>query len=114
MLPVTLTRYFHDSRLTLESFDPSGNVLGVRIEKEIGPELGRIVFRDVSFISLPSSLPGEAMRAVPVAEVGGEFWSVCRAAHDWFEPDDVAFQIESQDGPVYYVVAKSLGYEIIS
>jgi len=113
MLPVTLTRYFHDSRLNVESYDCNGRVLVVRIEKEIGPELGRIIFKGVSFISLPSSLAGEKIRAELIGEVGSEFWSMWPVARDWLEPDDVAFQIESQDGPCL-VVAKSLGYELIA
>ena len=112
MLPVALTRYFADSRLEVEAFIRSGNVLAVRIEKEIGPETGVMVFQQVSFMSLPSAMPGEAIRSRPVGDAGPEFWSRCLLEREWFDPDDVLFEIESQDGPVYFVVAKSVRYDI--
>jgi hypothetical protein len=98
----------------VESFTQRENTLAVRIEKEIGLETGVIVFRQVSFLSLPISMPGESIRSCHVSEAGPEFWSLCRLDHDSFDQDDVVFEIESQDGPVYFVVAKSLGYEILA
>jgi hypothetical protein len=80
--------------------------------KDIGPETGIIVFGQVSFLSLPISMPGESIRSRPVCDAGPGFWSVCRLERDWFDPDELLFEIESQDGPVYYVVAKSVTYEI--
>jgi len=114
VLPVALTRYFHDSRLEVESFTRSENTLAMRIKKDIGPETGIILFRQVSFLSLPSAMPGESIRCRPVSEAGPDFWSVCRLDRDWFDRDDVVFEIESQDGPVYYVTAKSLEYEVLA
>ena len=114
VLPVALTRYFADSRLEVESFARGENTLAVRIEKEIGPETGIIAFRQVSFVSLPTAMPGESIRSRPVSEAGPEFWSLCQLDPDWFEPDDLLFEIESQDGPVYFVVAKSLGYDVLA
>lgn len=112
MLPITLTRYFADSRLELESFSNSENRLAIRVEKEIGPEKGVITFQHVSFMLLSSFILGEAIRARPVHEAGPEFWARCLLDGEWFDRDDVLFEIESQDGPVYFVVAKSVGYEI--
>jgi len=114
VLPIALTRYFADSRLEVASFTRRDNTLAVRIVKDIGPETGIIVFRQVSFLSVPSEMPGNSIRSGPVSEAGPVFWSLCRLDRDWFEPDDVVFEIESQDGPVYFVVAKSLGYEVIA
>jgi hypothetical protein len=114
VLPVALTRYFADSRLEVESFTRGENTLILRIEKDIGPETGIIVFRQVSCLFLPTSVPGESMRSYMVNQAGSEFWSRCRLADDWFDPDDVVFEIESQDGPPYFVVAKSLSYEVVA
>jgi hypothetical protein len=114
VLPVALTRYFADSRLEVESFTHPENTFAVRIEKEIGPETGIIVFRQASFVSLPVSLPGESIRCRLVSEAGPVFWSVCRLDRDWFDSDDFVFEIESQDGPLYFVVAKSVGYEVMA
>ena len=114
MVPVELTRYFHDSRLWVESLARGGSTLAVRIEKEIGPETGIMMFRQVSFLSLPTSMPGESIRSRPVSAAEPEFWSLCRLDRDWFDLDDVVFEIESQDGPVYFVVAKSLEYEVMA
>jgi hypothetical protein len=112
VLPVALTRYFADSRLSVESFTQDSNTLTIRIEKAIGPETGILVFRHVSFLSLPQTMPGETMRARLVSEAGPEFWSRCLLERDWFEPDDTVFEIRSQDGPAYFVVAKSLEYAV--
>jgi hypothetical protein len=112
MLPVALTRYFADSWLFVESFTQNESVLVIRIEKEIGAETGIILFRQVSFLSLPQNLPGETMRAKPIAETEPEFWSRCLLDRDWFDSDDIVFEIESQAGPVYFVVAKSVEYAI--
>jgi hypothetical protein len=112
LLPIALTRYFADSRIDIESFAENQNTLTLRIEKEIGPETGIITFRHVSFMCLPQSMPGEAMRAKPVSAAGTEFWSRCLLESDWFDPDDNLFEIYSQDGPVYFVVAKSVDYAI--
>jgi hypothetical protein len=112
MLPVALTRYFADSRLFVESFSQKENTLAIRIEKEIGPESGTIIFRHVSILSLPQSMPGESIRAKSVSEAGPEFWSRCLLDRDWFDADDVVFEIESQDGPVYFVVAKTVEYAV--
>jgi len=114
LLPVALTRYFADSRVQVDAFTSGENTLSLRIVKDIGPETGIIVFRQVSFLSLPSAMPGESIRSTSVSEAGSEFWSVCRLDRDWFERDDVVFEIESQDGPVYFVVAKSIGYEVMA
>lgn len=114
LLPVALTRYFPDSRVQVDAFSSGENKLSLRIVKEIGPETGIIDFRQVSFLSLPSAMPGESIRSKLVSEAGPEFWSVCRLARDWFDHDDVVFEIESQDGPVYFVVAKSVGYHVIT
>ena len=113
MLPVALTRYFADSRLELESFSRGESTLAIRIEKEIGLETGTIVFRHVSFLSIPTQMPGESIRERPVSEAEPEFWSVCRLERDSFDIDDVTFAIESQDGPMYFVVAKSVEYEVV-
>jgi hypothetical protein len=112
MLPDSLTRYFADSRLSVESFTHADNTLTIRIEKEIGPETGFIVFQHVSFLLLPQTMSGDAMRAKPVSAAGQEFWSRCLLERDWFEPDDVVFEIVCQEGPVYFVVAKSVRYEV--
>jgi hypothetical protein len=101
-------------RLEVESFTRSENVLVIRIVKDIGPETGIIVFRQVTFMSLPTSMPGETIRVRPVCEAGPDFWARCQLAHDWFDSDDMAFEIESQDGPVYFVVAKTVGYEVMA
>jgi hypothetical protein len=113
VLPIELTRYFADSQLNVESFTRGENSLAVRIEKEIGPESGIIVFRQVSFVSLPTVVPSESIRSRLMSEAGPEFWSVCRLDRDWFDPDDVLFEVESQDGPVYFVVAKSIAYDVM-
>lgn len=114
MLPVALTRYFADSRLEVESFARREKSLAVRIKKDIGPETGIIAFGQVSFMSLPSAMPGESIRSRPVSDAGPEFWSVCKLDRNWFDLEDVVFEIESQDGPVYYVVAKSLEYNVMA
>jgi hypothetical protein len=97
----------------VESFISDENTLAVRITKDIGPETGIIRFRQVSFLSLPTALPGQSIRSRPISEAGMGFWSVCRLDRDWFDTDDVVFEIESQDGVVYYVSAKSLDYEVM-
>ena len=114
VLPVTLTRYFADSRLEVESFTRRENKLAVRIEKEIGPETGIITFRQVSFMSLPSAVPGESIRSRPIGEAAPEYWSLCRLDRNEFDSDDVLFEIVSQDGPAHFVVAKSLEYKVIA
>lgn len=88
--------------------------MAVRIVKEIGSETGIITFRLVSFLTLPTNMPGETIHAIAVTDAGPEFWSRCLLARDWFDSDDILFEIESQDGPVYFVVAKSIGYEVVA
>src|SRR5581483_2821787 len=78
VLPLSLTRYFADSRLEVESFSRLERTLTVRIEKEIGPETGILTFRQVAFMALPTLMPGEAIRSRPVREAGPEFFSLCR------------------------------------
>ncbi len=112
VLPVQLTRYFADSRLEVSSFTRGENTLTVRVEKEIGPETGILTFRQVSFLSMPTALPGVSMRYRQISDAGPEFWTICRMDQSDFDPDDVVFEIESLDGPVYFVVAKSIGYEV--
>jgi hypothetical protein len=114
MLPDALTRYFHDSRLVVESFAGSDNTLAVRIEKEIVGEVGLIVFRQVSWLSVTTAMFGESLRSQPLGEAGPEFWSRSRLDGRWFDADDVLFEIESQDGTVHFVIAKSLVYEVIA
>jgi hypothetical protein len=110
MLPVALTRYFADSRLDFHSFSTSN--LELRIEKDIGPETGIIRFREVSFVCLPCSLNGASIGTRPVKEADAAFWSRCLLEPDYFDPDDNLFEIWSQDGPVFYVVAKTLEYSV--
>ena len=114
MLPVELTRYFHDSRLEVESYTRAERLLTVRIEKEIGPETGLIIFQQITFISLPMIMPGESMIARTASEATPEFWTRCLLDYHELEPDDVVFEIVSQDGPVYFVVAKSVDYKIMA
>lgn len=114
MLPIALTRYFADSRLEVESFVRGENTLIVRINKDIGPETGNIVFRQVSCLLLPTNMPGESMRSYSVNEAGSEFWARCGLADDWFDSDDVVFEIESQDGCSHFIVAKSLTYMVVA
>ncbi|MBA4016513.1 MAG: hypothetical protein C0483_04940 [Pirellula sp.] len=100
--------------MKVESFVGDENTLAVRIEKEIGPETGIIKFRQVAFMSLPTYLPGESIRSRLIAEAEVDFWSRCKLDRNEFDKDDILFEIESQDGPVYFVVAKSLDYEILA
>jgi hypothetical protein len=112
-IPDQLRAYFHDSTLTLHSYDAENRQLLVHIEKEIGPETGIITFGDVSFISIPDCFPGDAIKATPVSELPDEFWHHYSAYLDLFEADDIAFQIYDQEGPVHLVVAKTISYEVI-
>lgn len=68
------------------------------------------MFRHVSFVSLPTMMAAESIRSRPVRDGGHDFWSVCRLPNDWYDGDDQVFEIESQDGPAYYIVAKSVEY----
>ena len=112
MVPVALIRYFHDSQLALLSYDKLGRVLTIRIEKEIGPEVGLIRFSHVSFVLLPTAIPGEAIRSYALREADESFWIRCQLDEREFENDDLVYEIESQDGPKYFVVAKSITYDV--
>lgn len=114
MLPTELTRYFADSQLRVESYSDADRRLVVRIEKEIGPETGLIDFRQVSFVALPTALPGDGMRAHAIDDANPEFWVRSMLLREDLEADDVLFEIFSQDGPTYYVVAKSIAYEVVT
>jgi hypothetical protein len=57
-------------------------------------------------------MPGEAMHAVHITDAKQEFWSRCLIVPEDFEADDIVFEVLSQDGPTYYVVAKSVEYAI--
>jgi len=113
-IPVELQSYFHDSTLTLHSYDAEDRELLVHIEKEIGTETGIICFGEVSFISIHQCFPGDAIKATPLPDLPDEFWSRYPAYLDVFEPDDIAFQIYDQEGPVHLVVAKTISYEVSS
>jgi len=112
MLPDGLRSYFHDSTLTVVSFESSDRVLVVRVQKEIGPELGTLTLRGVSFMALPDCMTGEAIRASRLQEMGRGFWSRVPASPDWFEGDEIVVEIETQDGPVCVIVATQLSYAI--
>ena len=86
----------------------------MRIDKEIGPESGLITFREVSFLSIHQRFPGDAIEGTPVSELPEKFWSRYPVYTDCLEPDDVAFQIYDQEGPVHLVVAKSVSYEFLA
>jgi len=111
-IPVELRSYFHDSTLTLHSYDAEDRQLLVHIEKEIGPETGIIGFGEVSFISIHQCFPGNAIRATSVPDLPDEFWSRYPAYLDVFESDDIAFQIYDQEGPVHLIVAKTISYKV--
>ena len=113
-IPDQLRAYFADSTITLQAYSAQDRQLCIRIEKEIGPETGIVTFRAVSFISIPDCFPGDAIKATPVADLSDEFWSRYSAYPDLFEPDEIAFQIYDQEGPVHVVVAKTISYEVES
>ena len=112
MIPRDLKLYFHDSTIVIQSWDEEKNNLRIRIEKEIGPEVGIISLFNVSFICMPACFVGEGFKACPVSEFADDFWSSYTGVRNDFDIDDIAFQFESQDGPVYVVVAKGIEYEI--
>lgn len=114
MIPVELLRYFHDSTLTVDSYEKLDSTLVLKVEKEIGPELGTLTFRGVSFMALPTWMPGEAIRAYYVDDVSSEFWGRIPVSRDWLESDEIVVEIETQDGPVCVVVAKELIYTVDS
>jgi hypothetical protein len=113
MVPIALLRCFADSRLEVESFTRLESTLAIRIEKDIGPETGIMTFRQVSFLSLTPVIEGDSIQSRPVSEAGPDFWSVCRLARDWFDRDDLVFEIESPFEPVSFIVAKSLSYDVV-
>jgi hypothetical protein len=113
-IPDELRAYFHDSTLMLLSYAAENRELRIKIEKEIGPEIGIITFLNVSFVSIPDCFPGDTIKATLAAELAEDFWSGYSGYPDLFETDEIVFQIHDQEGPVHLVVAKTISYEIVS
>ncbi|MBY0550700.1 MAG: hypothetical protein K2W95_25700 [Candidatus Obscuribacterales bacterium] len=110
-LPVELTRYFADSTITVESYDALRG-LSVRVEKEIGAEIGIIQFRDVAFLSLPTCFPGESVKVCSISETPESPWII--GERENLDLDHFVVEIESQDGPTYHVVCKDVEYQVVS
>ena len=111
-VPQALTRYFADSNLRLLSYDSDSNVLSVHIEKDIGPESGIISFNGVSYVAIPDCFSGDAIDALFVRDADDAFWQRTSCHTDCVEPTQTIYRIYDQDGPVHFVVAESINYEI--
>jgi hypothetical protein len=111
-LPEQLTKYLPDSELELLWWNPSRRELGLRLQKEIGPEAGVLRFGGVSHINLPPRLTIAGISCGGLAELPGDYLAKYRPGDKALDPDECAFIIRGSWGDEWFVVACSIDYQI--
>jgi hypothetical protein len=75
-LPDALQRHLADSELIVTSWSAEANELSIRLEKDIGPETGRLAFQGVLQVNLPPTLTISGMEVHTPASVPNDFWNI--------------------------------------
>jgi len=93
-----------DSECAVHSWDAASRQLILRIEKDVGPESGKLTFDNVAFVHLPPCftiyVAAASKNEVP------DFPGVRP------EPEDCLFVFQEAHGNAYYVIAESADYQI--
>ena len=103
-LPNSLTNCIADSQADVISWSADSGALLLRIEKEIGPEIGTIHMNGVASVNLQ-----------PRFEISGisVYDSPCPDYPNLsLEPDEIAIAFQDSEGRVHLVVGESLDYVI--
>jgi hypothetical protein len=103
-LPVALTRYIADAMVDVVSWSANSGELVLRISKEIGPETGRLKFRDVGYVHLPPRFE--------IATIGAYNCSFPDYPHLQLETGEFAVAFQDVNSDVHLIVACSVEYEI--
>ena len=112
LVPNALLRYLPDSELSVLSWDGTSETLLLRVEKEIGPEIGTLILRGVSFVSLPASLTLAGLDLQSPESVPPELLSRSRPGDTSLDADEQLLAIHEVGGGEFFVIAKEIDYEI--
>lgn len=109
-LPIALTRYLADSEMRVVSWN--GTRLPLEIAKEIGQERGLLTFDDVSHVNLAPSFGIEKIRVGGLADLPTDYLQTFRPGDRSLDADDRVYLLDGSWSGGFYVVAKSVAYEI--
>ena len=109
-LPTTLLRYLPDSELQVVSWD--GSKLAIKVAKEIGLEIGLLVFDEVSHVNLPPTMTVAEIRVGSAHELSGSYFETYRPFDLRLDADERLFVFSESWGGNYFVIAKSIAYAV--
>lgn len=111
-LPESLLRYLPDAELSVVSWDATAGVLQLKIMKEIGPETGRLILRDVSHVNLPPSITIAGIGVGGLHELPPNYLESYRPCDQRLDPEEKAFLIHDAWGGEFFVIAERADYDI--
>lgn len=104
MFPESFLRYLADAECSVVSWDAVSLRLVLKIEKEIGPERGVLMFHGASLVHVPAHFTVEqassSQHSIP------EFPGVSPEEGEWL------FLFREAWGRTFYVVAQTASYDI--
>jgi len=112
-LPDALQRYLADSELAVTSWRCDTGELTLKVEKDIGPETGRLAFRGVTHVNLPPALTVESIEVRTAETAPVDFWTVGTPRKSELGDSDYIFLVFESFGGRFFVVAEGIEYEIL-
>jgi hypothetical protein len=102
LLPDSLMRCFADSEVEVLSWSATSGSLLLRLRKDIGPEVGIVMFVGVSCVNLPPrmTVAGLTCERHPVPEFPE------------LDSGDAVFRFSDAEGRSFFVVAESIQYAV--
>jgi len=112
-LPDALQSYLPDSELVVTSWSNGADELTLKVEKDLGPETGRLSFRGVLQVNLPPSLTIDGIEKHTPDSVPPDFWHAGTPKKSELGDSDFIFLLFGSFGGRYFVVAESIAYEVL-
>lgn len=113
-LPATLMPYLADAEIEVISWEGEKGRLVLRVNKEIGPEVGLLTLSGVSHVDLPDSLTVERIESGGLDLLPTGWLGAFRPGDNALDEDERVFVIHGSWGPLHYVIARSASYELDS
>ncbi|RMH42383.1 MAG: hypothetical protein D6689_08380 [Deltaproteobacteria bacterium] len=108
-----LRRDVADSEWTVQAWSLEANELVVRVDKDVGGEIGRLVFGGVGHVCLPPAVTVADVEIHTRASVPDDFWHTSAPPKDELGDAERIVVVYGSYGGRFYVVAETIDYEIL-
>lgn len=92
-LPEALLRYLPDSALAIALWDGSGSTLSLTVIKDIGPESGSLIFREVSHVNMPPHVGISGIEIGGLADLPPNLLASSRPDDQRLDPEERVYLI---------------------